>query len=224
MEDIMYPTQIVKLEKLEHKIIDFFAHVDMMINKLKAGIKERNSELLIELIEKDEKKANKYELRIDQYSLIFIAKFEPKASALRSAITCIKINNSLERIADHTVNVSRHTNELIKGSFVNYFNDNLIQMLEISHKMFLDTKLAFENGNLELAETVPIKDKEVNNFRDIILQNCINEISKNGELVKDLDHLIAMSRNIERIADICTNICEDFIYKIDGRIVKHHRN
>lgn len=223
MENTMYVTQVTKLDKLEHKIIDFFSHVDMMISKVKSGIKDRNTELLTEVIEKDEKRANKFELRIDQYSLIFIAKFEPKASALRSAIIGIKINNTLERIADHSVNVSRHSIELINGSFVNYFNDNLIQMLEVSSQMFKDAKVAFETKDLALAETIPLRDKEVNNFRDIILQNGISEISKNGELVKDLDHLIAISRNVERIADLTTNICEDLIYQIDGRIVKHHR-
>jgi phosphate transport system protein len=224
MENTMYATQSNKLEKLEHKILDFFSHIDMMVVKLKTGIKERNTSLLVDLIEKDEKKANKTELRIDQYALIFIAKYEPKARSLRSAITSIKINNTLERIADHSVNISRHTIELINSSFVNYFNDNLIYMLDVTHQMLIDTKAAIENDDIDLAQSIQKRDLEVNKLRDVILQNCILEISKNGQLIKDLDHLIAMSRNIERIADLTTNICEDLIYKIDGKITKHHKN
>ena len=37
-----------------------------------------------------------------------------------------------------------------------------------------------------------------------------------------LAKLISVARSMERIADHCTNICEDIIYMAQGKIVRHH--
>jgi phosphate transport system protein len=36
-------------------------------------------------------------------------------------------------------------------------------------------------------------------------------------------HLIRVANNLERIADLSTNICEDVIFMVEGRVIKHHR-
>jgi len=35
--------------------------------------------------------------------------------------------------------------------------------------------------------------------------------------------LIRITNSLERIADLSTNICEDAIYIIEGRVIKHHK-
>jgi phosphate transport system protein len=35
--------------------------------------------------------------------------------------------------------------------------------------------------------------------------------------------LLSASRNLERIADQCTNIAEDVIFLVEGEIVRHRR-
>jgi phosphate transport system protein len=36
-------------------------------------------------------------------------------------------------------------------------------------------------------------------------------------------HLMKIASNMERIADLATNICEDVIYMVEGRNIKHHK-
>jgi phosphate transport system protein len=34
--------------------------------------------------------------------------------------------------------------------------------------------------------------------------------------------LLLVSGNLERIADLATNVSEDVIYQVEGRVVRHH--
>ena len=37
-------------------------------------------------------------------------------------------------------------------------------------------------------------------------------------------HLIRVSSNLERVADLSTNICEDVIFMVKGEVIKHHHD
>ena len=41
-------------------------------------------------------------------------------------------------------------------------------------------------------------------------------------MIKRCLDLMRISRNLERIADLSTNICEDIIFMVEGKIIKHH--
>ena len=36
--------------------------------------------------------------------------------------------------------------------------------------------------------------------------------------------LLNIARNLERIGDLSTNISEDVIFMVEGRVIKHHRD
>jgi phosphate transport system protein len=46
-------------------------------------------------------------------------------------------------------------------------------------------------------------------------------IRNNPEQMESLIHLLSVSRHLERIADHATNIAEDVIYMVEGRIARH---
>ena len=56
--------------------------------------------------------------------------------------------------------------------------------------------------------------------RDVIVQ--LQETMRlSPENVDPALHCFSASRHLERIADLATNIAEDLIYLVDGRIVRH---
>ena len=213
-----------KLQKLEHRIVEYLKHAEMMYAKAINGIKNKNKEELNQIIIEDEQRSNRFEVKIEQLSTVFLAKFAPKASALRTVICIIKINNIAERIADHCVNISRFTLEIMDMSFVNYFDKQINDMLEISNMMLSDTITAYENNDSQAAYLVMRKDKEVNQYRDIILKRSIEEMIKTPDKIEALNKIINISRNVERISDLVKNICEEIIFKVDGEIIKHNRD
>ena len=56
-----------------------------------------------------------------------------------------------------------------------------------------------------------------NNFR-ILLTHMMEDPRK---ITAGMDVLL-ISGNLERIADLATNIAEDVVYLVEGRTVKHH--
>mgnify|MGYP000686923545 FL=1 len=139
--------------------------------------------------------------------------------SIRSVLTIVKVNNELERIADLAV--------LVAESAID--SENLISSAPPTFRvmtnsvvgMARDTTQALADADTELAIRVLSFDDTVNRFRREIVLDVQNRTS-NGELNPLLAFkLLAVTRSLERIADHCTNICEQVIYLDTGKIVRH---
>jgi phosphate transport system protein len=139
--------------------------------------------------------------------------------SIRSVLTIVKVNNELERIADLAV--------LVAESAID--SENLISSAPPTFRvmansvvgMARDTTQALSDTETELAIRVLSFDDTVNRFRREIVLDVQNRTS-NGELDPLLAFkLLAVTRSLERIADHCTNICEQVIYLNTGKIVRH---
>ncbi|RLF27035.1 MAG: phosphate transport system regulatory protein PhoU, partial [Thermoplasmata archaeon] len=80
------------------------------------------------------------------------------------------------------------------------------------------------NKDAKLAKSVCEKDAIVDKLRDQILRELITYMSSDPSTIERSIHLIRISRSIERIADLSTNICEDVIFMVEGRVIKHHKD
>ena len=74
-----------------------------------------------------------------------------------------------------------------------------------------------------LARSVCERDDLVDGLRDQILRELITFMASDPETIERSIHLIRISRSLERIADLSTNICEDVIYMAEGKTIKHQR-
>jgi phosphate transport system protein len=139
--------------------------------------------------------------------------------SIRSVLTIVKVNNELERIADCAVIVAEsainHT-ELISAA-----PPTFRVMANSVVGMARDTNSALEETNTEMAVRVLSFDHTVDRFRKEIVLDVQLRTSK-GELEPLVAfELLAVTRAMERIADHCTNICEQVIYLETGKIVRH---
>ena len=65
------------------------------------------------------------------------------------------------------------------------------------------------------------RDDEVDAMKREIRRTSEEMIRRDPEHVAAILNLMAASRNLERVADLATNIAEDVIYMVDGKIVRH---
>ena len=101
--------------------------------------------------------------------------------------------------------------------------ENLRQeMARLANAMLSDALNAFIMADSKLAREVVDRDDRVddlheNNFR-ILLTHMMEDPRK---ITAGMD-LFLVSGNIERIADLATNIAEEVVFFVEGSSIKHH--
>ncbi|HOJ14674.1 MAG TPA: phosphate signaling complex protein PhoU [Deltaproteobacteria bacterium] len=211
-----------KIVQLKKEITEFATLVESMVDKSVSGLEERRVDLLMEVIERDEPRANDHEMDIDERCVSIIAQHQPAGRPLRTVLMVSHINSTLERVADHAVTIAESALYLISRPPVKQLIDipRMAQMVEI---MIKDSITSFLNDDAELAKGVCERDDTVDGLRDQIVRELITYMTSDPATIERALHLMKITSNLERIADLATNICEDVIYMVKGKVIKHHK-
>jgi phosphate transport system protein len=211
-----------KMTNLKRQLVEYVSLVESMIGKAVRGLLERNNDLLREVIEDDEARANEFEIEIDELCASLIAQYEPKAKDLRTILMVMKMNNDLERMGDHAVNIAQAAMFLIDRPMVKPMID-IPRMHEVTIGMLRDSITAFISEDAERARSVCERDGIVDGLRDQVLRELITFMLSDSKTIERSLHLTRVSGNLERIADLSTNMAEDVIFMVKGQVIKHHR-
>ncbi|MCM8767363.1 MAG: phosphate signaling complex protein PhoU [Candidatus Omnitrophica bacterium] len=210
-----------RITDLKRKIVEFGLFIEKMIDESITGLLKKEEEKLKQVIENLEEKANSFEIEIEELCVETIAQFEPKAKNLRTILMILKINNDLERIGDHAVNICESSLFLIKRPDVKPLID-IPRMANEAIKMLKDSINSFINEDADLARNVCQRDDIVDNLRDQIIRELITYMISDPNTIERSLELIRITQNLERVADLSTNISEDVIFITQGKIIKHH--
>lgn len=212
-----------KLNRIREKIIQEATLVEEMIGKSLKGLQERKLPLLLEVIEKDETIINRLEVEIDELCTDYIALNQPEARDLRTVLMMLKMNADLERMGDQAVNISQSAMYLLDHDPLQPIEDFIVMANE-TKGMIRDSINAFVKEDPNLATEVCKRDDIVDQARDKILEDMYNLMANDQSQIKSAIHIIRVANELERIADLTTNICEDTIFISEGRVIKHHQN
>jgi phosphate transport system protein len=210
-----------RITSLKREIVEYAGLVEGMVNKSVTGLLEKHREMLTEVIERDEPRANSLEIEMDDLCTALIAQYEPKARDLRTILMVLKMSNDFERMGDHAVNIAESGVYLMDRPPVKPYID-IPRMAEVTIKMLRDSITAFVNEDAGLAKSVCERDSIVDELRIQILRELITYMASDPATIERALHLIRVSGNLERIADLATNACEDVIFMVEGRVIKHH--
>jgi phosphate transport system protein len=210
-----------RITGLKREIVEYAGLVEAMIEKAVSGLLQRRREVLTDVIERDEPKANALEIEMDDMCTALIAQYEPKARDLRTILMVLKMSNDFERMGDHAVNIAESGLYLMERPPVKPYID-IPRMAEVTKKMLRDSIAAFVNEDAVLAKSVCERDSVVDELRIQILRELITYMTADPTTIERALHLIRVSGNLERIADLATNACEDVIFMVEGRVIKHH--
>ena len=205
--------------KLKKMLFEMATSVEEMIAKSVKALQESNMILAEEVIKSD-KKVNDMEIEIDNQCIKILALHHPEAEDLRTVIMIMKINNDLERIGDHAVNIAEKAIYLADKPPVKPLID-IPKMAEKTIEMLQESLDSFVNKDAELAVEVCKKDDEVDALEPQIVRELVTYMISDPQTIDRSLTLILIARALERVADLATNIAEDTYYITSGKILKH---
>ncbi len=211
-----------KIVELREKLFSQAGLVEEMVTKSIRALTEKNELPAKEVIEKDEAKVNNLEIEIEEDSINLMAMYQPEASNLRTIVMIIKINNDLERIGDHAVNIAERSLNLISKPQIKPLID-ISTMAENTCKMLRESLNAFAENDSKLAVKVCKNDSVIDAFLEQITRELLTYMMGDPSATDRALSLILIARNLERIADLATNIAEDTIFAAKGDVIKHHK-
>ena len=162
------------------------------------------------------------EVKVEKAAIDLLALYQPAAGDLRLITTVIKVNSDLERIADCAVNCAQRVMPVAAaGGYQPPPDLRLMATTVVSN--LRDALKAFNLGDVELAKQVVRNDDAVDALYHQIVQDMLARM-QSGAAARNAPAELAyvmVAKNLERIADHCTNLAEDVIYIHSGRIVRH---
>ena len=208
-----------ELASLKQDLLRMAALAETAVGKSLVSVTNRDSDRAREVII-DDIALNRMELAIEEQAFKLLALRQPVATDLRLTVAAMRIATELERIGDQAVNIAERALEL---------NSRPPLELPIDIKLMADMALgmvrtsidAFVNQDPKLALQVCQRDVEVDILDDEYIQKLLDSMIKESRWVTRLHHFIIIVRNIERIADLATNIAEDIVFIVEGRVIKH---
>jgi phosphate transport system protein len=159
------------------------------------------------------------EVAIEEHTIELLALHQPMASDLRVLVTILKINNDLERIGDHAVNIAAGVRRLRETHSRPPMPPELDEMSRLARRMLRDALDAFAHENAEEAEQVRAMDDRVDRLEDSVFRVMLTHMAEHN--ISACLQVLLIARNVERIADLATNIGEDVVYMVRGKTIRH---
>ncbi len=212
----------VELDKLRNRIIKMCSLVDEQVKIAFKALLTGNNELANQVTEMEEK-IDQLDTKIDKFCHELVALDQPVAKDLRFIMATLKIDNDLERIGDIAAGIANKT-ESIKDILTLAKALKVDDFAAFSENMVKDSIDSFVNSDLTLAKNILRNVNESDRKHQEIFKNLIAEMTKDKDIVPAATDLILVLRHISRLSDHASNIAEDVIFMLEGKIVKHQKN
>jgi phosphate transport system protein len=211
-----------RIRELKKELVEYATLVEKMIAQSMEGLLNRQENPLLEVINELEPATNDLEIEIDDLCTTTIAQYQPRARDLRVILMIFKMTSDLERMGDHVANIADSGLFLISHAPVKPLVD-IPRLAGETTRSLSDSITAFLNEDAPLAQQVCERDHIIDALQVQIFRELVTFMSSDPTTIERSLHLIRVANNLERIADLSTNICEDVIFMVEGRVIKHHR-
>jgi len=208
-----------QLKQLRENILNMAGHVELMINNSIQALTTRDTELAQETIDED-CVINSLEVETDQLCLLILAKRQPMASDLRFITLALKMVTDLERIGDLAVNISERVRYLAAVPALGEYKD-IPRMAELAKSMVHDAIDAFIENDVRKAREVIARDDEIDELYTAVFRDVLLIMKSDTTTLKRGIDTQSVAKWLERIGDHATNICEQVIFMVKGKDIRH---
>ncbi len=209
-----------QLDDLTGRLVAMSRLIEGMIENAIDAVGERDAAKADAIVLGD-REIDAVEVEIEEACVELLALQQPMAGDLRRLVAILKINNDLERIGDHAVNIAQGAQQLIERNSGWSLPIELSEAGSIAQEMLRDVLDAFVQHDPEKARSVLQRDDRVDRLHESHLRSMITMMMESPQQIGAALSLIFIGANIERVADLATNIGEDVVYLVEGKTIRH---
>ncbi|MGI8496700.1 MAG: phosphate signaling complex protein PhoU [Gemmatimonadaceae bacterium] len=210
-----------QLEALKQKLLDMSERAEALVDLSVDALLSRD-EGKAEAILTADGEIDLLEVEVEQLAVSLLARQQPMARDLRFIISAIKISSDLERVGDHAVNIAQSALRLVANHSHITPDPEIEEMARRARKMLSEALDAFVRADGALGRSVCAADDQVDALHDSLHRIVITHMLEDPTTITAALELFLVSRNLERVADLATNIAEDAVYLAEGKQIKHH--
>ena len=208
-----------ELDALQEVLMEMAGVVEKVIRESIGAVLTRDGGVADRIRDEDDR-IDELEVDIDERVLELLALQQPMASDLRQIVTANKIANDLERMGDHAVNIANAAKRLSEASPLPEIRE-LLEMAEVVQGMVSDALDAYVTRSAAKARMVCVTDDRVDELRRSMYRILVTHMLEDPKRLSGALELLLVSQNLERIGDLATNVCEDLVFLVEGRMIKH---
>ena len=205
------------LETIQALIMKMGGLVEEAIVGSAKSLEERDEELAKQVRENDDR-IDALEEQVNQEAARVLALRAPTASDLRTVLTVIKISANLERCGDYAKNIAKRNSVLVQMQPVENAPKALRRMAREVELMMKDALDAYIQRDPDLAESVRERDEDVDQMYNSLFRELLTFMMEDPRNITACMHLHFIAKNLERIGDLVTSVCEQVIYLVTGRM------
>ena len=209
----------IEIDRLKKRLLSLSAEVESRVQQAVQALLNADQELA-QKVKSGDGQIDNMEIALEEECLKVLALHQPVANDLRFIVSVLKINNDLERVADFAVNVAERAIDL-SGSLKIECPYDIATMAKKVKEMLRVALDALMTQNTELARKAINMDDEVDSMHRDNFAKVKNAIKSNPAVIDGLVLYLSISRYLERMGDLATNIAEDVVYQIEGVIIRH---
>lgn len=161
------------------------------------------------------------EVEVEEQCIHLLALQQPMARDLRMLTSALKIANDLERVGDHAVNIAQSAERLARSRPIAP-EPELVEMARLAREMLSDALEAFIRGDAAAGREICLRDDKVDALHRSVFRILLTHMMEDPHMIGAGMELFLVSRNLERVADLATNVAEDVVFLVEGKSIKHH--
>ncbi|HET7790636.1 MAG TPA: phosphate signaling complex protein PhoU [Gemmatimonadales bacterium] len=209
-----------ELSELKARLLTMSGEAEAALGQSVDSLLKRDAALAADVIRGDAR-VDALEIEIEEAVVHLLATQQPMAKDLRLLTAAMKIANDLERVGDHAVNIAQSAERLLEHRTITP-EPELVEMARQARTMLADALEAFVRGDADAGRAICRRDDSVDALHHSVFRILLTHMMEDPHIIGAAMELFLVSRNLERVADLATNIAEDVVFLVEGKTIKHH--
>jgi phosphate transport system protein len=209
-----------QIETLKELLLLMGGRAEQIVSKSIESLARRDADQARGVFD-DDRAIDRLEIDVEELCIKLFALQQPLATDLRFIMSALKISNDLERVGDHAVNIAGGAVRLADQPPLKPLVD-IPKMAALATSMLHDALDAFVHRDADTARRLCRRDDEVDGLNRQVFRELLSYMIESPSTITRAMELILVARNLERVADLATNIAEEVVFIAEARIIKHH--